>query len=106
MTAFKLQAAASVSFLALIGSASLAGAAEAQTPQPLTAAHWVGSWGADPALPNGPEVTNQTIRQVVRLSMGGTEVRIRISNELGSGPLTSPNQHRKRAASTQRQIMS
>ncbi|MGI3899789.1 MAG: SGNH/GDSL hydrolase family protein [Janthinobacterium lividum] len=32
-------------------------------------------------------MTNQTIRQVVRLSTGGTAVRIRISNELGTGPL-------------------
>ena len=36
--------------------------------------HWVGSWGASPALPNGPEVTNQTIRQVIRLSLGGHAV--------------------------------
>ena len=49
--------------------------------------HWVGSWGAPPAFPNGPEVTNQTIRQVVRLSLGGRAVRIRISNEMGSSPL-------------------
>lgn len=49
--------------------------------------HWVGSWGASPALSNGPEVTNQTIRQVIRLSLGGHAVRIRFSNELGTGPL-------------------
>ncbi len=49
--------------------------------------HWVGSWGADPAFPNGPEIANQTIRQVVRLSLGGHAVRIRLSNEMGAGPL-------------------
>ena len=86
MTSSSTQAVASVTFLVLLVSASLAGSAAAQsTPPP--AAHWVGSWGADPALPNGPEVTNQTIRQVVRLSMGGNAVRIRISNELGTAPL-------------------
>lgn len=58
--------------------------AHAQSGAP---AHWVGSWGAPPALPNGPEVTNQTVRQVVRLSLGGAAVRIRLSNELGTGPL-------------------
>lgn len=49
--------------------------------------HWVGSWGAAPAFPNGPEVTNQTIRQVVRLSLGGRAVRLRVSNEMGTSPL-------------------
>ena len=86
MTSFDTHAVASGALLAWLVSAGLAGTAAAQsTPPP--AAHWVGSWGADPALPNGPEVTNQTIRQVVRLSMGGNSVRIRISNELGTAPL-------------------
>ena len=86
MTSSSTQVVASASFLALLVSASLAGTAVAQSTAP-PASHWVGSWGADPALPNGPEVTNQTIRQVVRLSMGGNAVRIRISNELGTAPL-------------------
>ena len=79
--------AASVSFFALIVTAGQTGTAAAQTTPPSGTPHWVGSWGADPALPNGPEVTNQTIRQVVRLSMGGNALRLRISNELGSAPL-------------------
>ncbi len=49
--------------------------------------HWVGSWGAPPAFPNGSEVNNQTIRQFVRLSLGGRAIRIRITNELGLYPL-------------------
>jgi len=53
----------------------------------ISESHWVGSWGSPPALPNGPEVGNQTIRQVVRLSLGGSAVRIRFSNELGTSPL-------------------
>ena len=87
MTSSIARAAASGAALAFIISADLAGTAVAQTTPPKDASHWVGSWGADPALPTGPEVTNQTIRQVVRLSMGGTALRIRISNELGTGPL-------------------
>ena len=86
MISFNAQSAASGALLALLVAASLAGTAAAQSAAP-PAARWVGSWGADPALPNGPEVTNQTIRQVVRLSMGGSMVRIRISNELGTAPL-------------------
>lgn len=69
----------------LAGSVLFAGAGLAQTAP--EAENWVGSWGAAPALPNGPEVTNQTIRQVVRLSLGGSALRLRISNELGTAPL-------------------
>ena len=49
--------------------------------------NWVGAWGASPALPSGPEITNQTIRQVVRPSLGGEAIRLRISNELGTSDL-------------------
>lgn len=87
MSHFATRLAASASVAAMLFSAILAGHAQAQTTQATSEIHWVGSWGAPPALPNGPEVTNQTIRQVVRLSTGGTAVRIRISNELGTGPL-------------------
>ncbi len=64
---------------------SAAGSAAAQSPS--ATAHWVGSWGASPAFPTGPEITNETIRQVVRLSLGGGAVRVRFSNELGGAPL-------------------
>lgn len=67
--------------------AAFAAGAPAQAQSDATAPHWVGSWGAPPAFPNGPEVTNQTIRQLVRLSLGGHAVRIRLSNEMGSAPL-------------------
>ena len=58
-----------------------------------TVPHWVGSWGAPPAFPNGPEVTDQTIRQVVRLSLGGRAVRVRLSNEMGTAPLVIGSAH-------------
>lgn len=55
---------------------------------------WVGSWGASP-LPTtggfgrGPaSYDDQTVRQVVRLSAGGDQLRLRLSNESGSAPLT------------------
>jgi lysophospholipase L1-like esterase len=65
------------------GYGATASARSASAIQP----HWVGSWGASPAFANGPEITNQTIRQVVRLSLGGRAVRIRLSNEMGTSPL-------------------
>jgi lysophospholipase L1-like esterase len=56
--------------------------------------HWIGSWGASP-LPiaggfgRGPaSYEDQTVRQVVRLSAGGDQIRLRLSNEYGSAPLT------------------
>jgi lysophospholipase L1-like esterase len=65
-------------------------------PSPYAAAaEWVGTWGAAP-LPPGPAMgpgagpssfSNQTIRQVVRISAGGERVRIRFSNEYGAKPL-------------------
>lgn len=76
---------ASASAVAAMLSAPLPAAAQS-TPG-ATPPHWVGSWGASPAFPTGPEVTNQTIRQIVRLSLGGGAVRVRVSNEMGTGPL-------------------
>ncbi|MDX7951076.1 SGNH/GDSL hydrolase family protein [Lichenihabitans sp. Uapishka_5] len=72
------------------------GTALAQSAAP----HWVGSWGAPPAFPNGPEVTNQTIRQIVRLSLGGTSVRIRLSNEMGTAPLVIGAAHLAKPGAT------
>ena len=58
-------------------------------------APWVGSWGASPLPPSAatprfpatPGFTNQTIRQIVRLSAGGDKVRLRLTNEYGTQPL-------------------
>lgn len=57
---------------------------------------WTGTWGASPLPPSaaaGPfpgtqTFENQTIRQFVRLSVGGTRVRLRLTNEYGTQPVT------------------
>jgi lysophospholipase L1-like esterase len=56
-------------------------------------ARWIGSWGASPAppmpaaadsrFPGTPGFNNQTIVQVVRLSAGGSRLRLRLTNEYG-----------------------
>ena len=79
--------------------AALAGPVGAQTAPAPPAAHWVGCWAADPSFPTGPEVSKQTVRQVVRLSLGGRAVRIRISNELGTAPLVIGAAHLARPGS-------
>nr|BFE64685.1 SGNH/GDSL hydrolase family protein [Dactylosporangium thailandense] len=54
---------------------------------------WVRTWGASPQAPDdsvtsiGP-VENATLRQIVRVSGGGDRVRIRLSNEYGTVPVT------------------
>jgi len=56
---------------------------------------WVGSWGASPLpprqasgpFPATPGFSNQTIREVVRLSLGGRQVRLRLTNVYGQQPL-------------------
>ncbi|WP_342627294.1 SGNH/GDSL hydrolase family protein [Nguyenibacter vanlangensis] len=52
-----------------------------------TRENWVGVWAASPAFPNGPNISNATIRQYLRLSLGGYRLRLRLSNDLGTRPL-------------------
>jgi len=49
---------------------------------------WVGTWGAAPTFPVGPYFNLQTVRQFVRVSAGGSRVRLRLTNETGSLPVT------------------
>jgi lysophospholipase L1-like esterase len=53
---------------------------------------WVATWAAAPVAPTGREpfgggFRDQTLRQVVRTSIGGTEVRVRLSNAFGTRPV-------------------
>jgi lysophospholipase L1-like esterase len=81
---------------ALLGVAFLS-----STPAAAAGVHWARSWAASaeaplPAaagFPPGPTFRDQTIRQVVRLSGGGRQVRIRISNEFGTTPLRIGDAH-------------
>ncbi len=56
--------------------------------------HWVGTWMSaqqlvEPAnMPPAPGFTDATLRQVVRVSIGGRALRVRFSNEFGRAPLT------------------
>ena len=82
-----------MAFLAL----SLSFAAVAAAP----AAHWVVSWGASPSPPpdethirtKGLEFNNQTLREIVHLSIGGSAVRVRFSNFFGRQSLEIGSAH-------------
>jgi len=49
--------------------------------------HWVGTWTAAPAAAEGAAFSNHTLRMTPRVSVGGSRLRVRISNACGSRPL-------------------
>jgi lysophospholipase L1-like esterase len=55
---------------------------------------WVGTWATGPQLtetannPPSPGLTNNTLRQVIFSSISGSQLRLRLSNEFGDGPVT------------------
>jgi lysophospholipase L1-like esterase len=59
---------------------------------PVQAQHWSRSWMAAPlvsktAPDKRPDLTDRTLRQVVRISSGGARIRLRLSNEMSVQPL-------------------
>ena len=79
--------------LTLNASAASGSAPAAQPGQPPAGQHWVASWGAAQQLPEpanelAPEHwRDASLRQIVHLSLGGRQFRVRISNAFGSAPL-------------------
>src|ERR671937_1575384 len=49
--------------------------------------HWVGTWTAAPAPAEGAAFSNHTLRMIPRVSLGGSRLRVRISNAYGTRPL-------------------
>ncbi|MBB6187105.1 SGNH/GDSL hydrolase family protein [Rhodanobacter sp. MP7CTX1] len=49
--------------------------------------HWTDAWTASPDSA-GPPLGTVTVRQVIRTSIGGSSVRIRLSNLFGTAPVT------------------
>ena len=55
---------------------------------------WVASWATALMVPTGENIaadadlTDATLRQVVRISLGGKQLRVRLSNVFGNAPLT------------------
>jgi lysophospholipase L1-like esterase len=49
---------------------------------------WIGSWATAPTLmPLKDSVTDSTIRNIVHLSLGGSAVRVTLTNQFGTTPL-------------------
>ena len=57
----------------------------------MAANHWVGTWGTAPQLvennnnPPSPGLGNNSLRQIVQVSIGGETVRLKLTNEFSSG---------------------
>ena len=70
------------------------------------AGNWVGTWGTAPQLtemtnlPPAPGLTNNTLRQIGYVSIGGSRVRVRFSNAYGNSPLTMNAVHLANSTST------
>jgi lysophospholipase L1-like esterase len=78
--------------IVVLVAAGLTVSAVAETPA--VGRHWVSAWSAAmhaplpfPGIPPSPVFENQTIRMVVRPTIGGTRVRIRLSNAFGTTAL-------------------
>jgi hypothetical protein len=64
-----------------------------------TAQKWVGTWSTAPQLvetsnnPPSPGLSNNTLRQILRVSIGGDSLRVRFSNEFSSSIVTLNEVH-------------
>jgi len=67
----------------LVAAASMAGLAGIGPAR----ANWVGSWSADTATLAHTGVSGKTVREYASLSLGGTQLRVRFSNETGTDDL-------------------
>jgi lysophospholipase L1-like esterase len=64
----------------------------------VAAAHWVGTWTASPypvAAADQPptSLANAVLRQIARVSLGGSQIRVQFSNLSGNGPVTLRSVH-------------
>jgi lysophospholipase L1-like esterase len=76
--------------LASLIVASAACAQSAHNPQ------WVGTWATSPMQADGVNLrllTGVTLREIVHISAGGAQVRVRFTNEFGLDPLTVSDAH-------------
>lgn len=58
---------------------------------------WVGTWATSPMLALGGYTVHPfaatTLREIVHISNGGSQIRVRFTNEFGSDPLTINDAH-------------
>ena len=81
----------------ICGLAIMAAAVAAAGAQTKDHAKWVGTWATSPMATNGgwsvKLFANTTLREIVHISNGGAQVRVRFSNAYGADPLTLSDAH-------------
>jgi lysophospholipase L1-like esterase len=55
--------------------------------------HWVGTWTTSPAPAETGAFSNHTLRMTMRASLGGSQLRVRLSNAYGNRPLLVGGAH-------------
>ncbi|HVS75832.1 MAG TPA: GDSL-type esterase/lipase family protein, partial [Steroidobacteraceae bacterium] len=78
---------------------------EGALAKPSATPSWVGSWASSQQVPEpqnalpAAALTDATLRQIVHLTAGGRELRVRLSNAFGTAPLTILSVHIARPVS-------
>ena len=68
-------------------------AAQAQLSRAVTGNHWVGTWATaqQPVvksfMPYDNNMSDRSVRQIVKVSIGGKLIRLELSNELSTEPV-------------------
>jgi len=85
------KSAALALFLLVIG---FAGSDRSAAQNAASDGHWVAAWGTSvhapvkfPGIPGEPPLSDQTIRMIVRPTIGSQRLRVRLSNEFGTSAL-------------------
>ncbi len=75
--------------LVLLGGCGGASSSLAPASAPACSApSWIGAWRADPSDALNPGLVDQTSRTILTPHIGADALRVRLSNRLGSGPIT------------------
>lgn len=84
----------------LLLALAVAVAARANGQAPPASGHWITAWSTAvhvprtfQGAPRAPTLSNQTVREMIRPTIAGSRLRLRLSNELGATPLTLASVH-------------
>ena len=94
-----MRSAKTIASILLLAVATCLGGASAWGQTAPNAPVWVGSWATSQQIPEPQnslapdDLRDATVRQIVRLSVGGTTLRVHLSNAFGTEPLRFTSVH-------------
>jgi lysophospholipase L1-like esterase len=71
----------------VLGAAAIVPAAASSGPARAARHGWVASWAASP-MAGSTKFSDQTVRDIIYTSVGGSSLRVEVSNTFGTAPLT------------------